>query len=144
MKTLANEVDWVFLGTCSRDMLPYISEKKAAVSFSQYPQALASMGLDLAIAPIASNAFNEAKSNLKLLEYGILGYPVVCSDIGPYRQGLPVKRVANTPQAWIAAIRERIHDPDAARQEGMALQAQVRQHWMLDDHLDEWLAGWTR
>ncbi|HRJ23412.1 MAG TPA: glycosyltransferase [Thauera sp.] len=144
VKTLANEVDWVFLGTCSRDMLPYISEKKAAVSFSQYPAALASMGLDLAIAPIASNAFNEAKSNLKLLEYGILGYPVVCSDIGPYRQGLPVKRVTNTPQAWIAAIRERIHDTDAARQEGIALRAQVRQHWMLDDHLDEWLAAWTR
>lgn len=144
VKALADEVDWVFFGTCCWDMLPYVRENRAAVPFPQYPAALAGMGLDLAIAPIASNAFNEAKSNLKLLEYGILGYPVVCSDIGPYRQDFPVKRVANTPQAWIAAIRERIHDPDATRQEGLALQAHVRRHWMLDDHLEDWFSAWTR
>jgi hypothetical protein len=33
--------------------------------------------------PFAQNAFNEAKSQLRLLEYGILDYPVVDTDILP-------------------------------------------------------------
>lgn len=144
VKALAKEVDWIFFGACPPDMLPYVKETHAGVSFEQYPAALAGLGLDLAIAPLEGNAFNEAKSNLKLLEYGILGYPVVCSNVGPYRQNVPVKRVNNGTKAWVAAIRERIHDLDAARREGLALQAHVRQHWMIEDHLDEWLAAWTR
>ncbi|ANQ85865.1 glycosyltransferase [Azoarcus olearius] len=141
---LARDVDWIFFGTCPADLRPYVKEFYGGVPFEQYPAALASLGLDLALAPLESNAFNEAKSNLKLLEYGILGYPVVCSNVGPYRQGFPVKRVNNTSKAWIAAIRERIHDLKAARREGAALQAHVRQHWMLEDHLDEWQAAWAR
>ncbi|WP_334158410.1 glycosyltransferase [Oryzomicrobium sp.] len=144
VKTLAKEVDWVFFGACPQNMLPYVKETIAGVSFDQYPGMLANMGLDLAVAPLENNAFNECKSSLKLLEYGILGYPIVCSSSGAYRGDFPVKRVSNTAKAWIAAIRERIHDLDATRKEGETLQAHIRQHWMLEDHLDEWLAAWTR
>ncbi|THF65697.1 glycosyltransferase [Pseudothauera nasutitermitis] len=142
---LSREVDWVFFGIVRPELRPYIKQIHGAVPFDAYPAQLAAMDLDLALAPIGASAFNEAKSPLKLLEYGILGYPVVCSDVGPYQQpDFPVKRVANTAQAWIAAIRERIHDLDATRAEGQALQAHVRRHWMLEDHLDEWRAAWTR
>ncbi len=144
VKTLAKEVDWVFFGACRRDLLPYVKETFNGVPFDQYPGTLASMGLDLALAPLENNAFNECKSSLKLLEYGILGYPVVCSNSAAYRGDFPVKRVPNTAKAWIAAIRERIHDLDATRKEGETLQAHIRQHWMLEDHLDEWLTAWTR
>lgn len=141
---LSREVDWVFLGTVRPELRPYIKQVHGAVPFDTYPAQLAAMDLDLALAPIGASAFNEAKSPLKLLEYGVLGYPVVCSDVGPYQQpDFPVKRVANTSQAWIAAIRERINDLDAARTEGLALQAHIRQHWMLEDHLGDWLAAWT-
>jgi len=142
--TLANDVDWIFLGYCPDELRPFLREFHPAVPVKDYPAALANMGLDLAIAPLAANAFNEAKSNLKLLEYGILGYPVVCSNSAAYRGDFPVKRVPNTAKAWIAAIRERIHDLDATRKEGETLQAHIRQHWMLEDHLDEWLTAWTR
>lgn len=144
VQALAGEVDWVFFGACRREIFPYVAESFVGVPFDAYPETLARMDLDLALAPLVANPFNEAKSPLKLMEYGILGYPVVCSDVGPYRHGFPVKRVANAPKAWIAAIRERIHDLDALRREGSALQAHIRQHWMLDDHLDEWVAAWTR
>lgn len=141
---LSREVEWVFFGIVRPELRPYVKEVYGYVPFDAYPEQLANMDLDLALAPLEDNAFNGAKSPLKLLEYGILGYPVVCSDVGPYRQdAFPVKRVANTPQAWITAIRERIHDLDATRMEGQMLQAHVRAHWMLDDHLYEWLAAWT-
>lgn len=146
VRATAHEVDWVFFGMCPDALRPYVREFHDFVSpFQKYPAKLASLDLDLAVAPLEINPFNEAKSNLRLLEYGILGWPVVCSDIYPYRVGAPpVCRVPNQPQAWIEAILERAHDPDAAEREGNALRGWVRQHYLLEDHLQEWLGALTR
>lgn len=40
--------------------------------------------LDIAIAPLLPTAFNRARSDIKLLEYGALGIPTVASNFGPY------------------------------------------------------------
>ncbi|MEO1765706.1 glycosyltransferase [Thiobacter aerophilum] len=144
VKATAQEVDWVFFGMCPDALRPHVREyHDFVVSFYDYPAKLASLDLDLAVAPLAINAFNEAKSNLRLLEYGILGWPVVCTDIHPYRDA-PVKRVPNTTEAWVEAIRERIHDLDAAQAEGDELREWVRRHYLLENHLDEWLRALTR
>jgi len=135
VKALAKEVDWIFLGAYPEELRPYVHESHSMVPFSQYPAKLASLNLDLAIAPLEQNIFNEAKSNLRLLEYGILGYPVVCSDIYPYQQA-PVKRV--TDNAWLEAVRERIYDLDAAFKEGQELKQWVIKNWLLEDHVTEW------
>ncbi|HLO61687.1 MAG TPA: hypothetical protein VK165_01850, partial [Azonexus sp.] len=109
-----------------------------------YPAKLASLGLDLAIAPLEVNLFNESKSNLRLIEYGIFGWPVICTDIYPYRSNdAPVCRVPNEARRWIAAIREHLADRDALRRSGHELQRWVRQHYLLEDHLDDWLAALT-
>jgi hypothetical protein len=97
MAQLADEVDWVLLGHCPDGLRKPFREIHPPVAIADYPAALAALNLDVAIAPLEINAFNEAKSNLKLLEYGALGYPVVCSDIVPYQGPLPVTRVANRP-----------------------------------------------
>lgn len=39
---------------------------------------------DIAIAPIADNRFNAARSNIKVKEYAALGIPWLASPIGPY------------------------------------------------------------
>lgn len=144
VKETAKEVDWIFLGMCPEELRPYVREfHDFVLSFYDYPAKLASLNLDLAVAPLEIHPFNEAKSNLRLLEYGIMGWPVVCTDIYPY-QNAPVKRVANEPQAWIDAIRERINDLDAAEQEGDQLKAWVQQNFMLEDHLDEWVRALVR
>jgi len=129
---------------CPEELRPFVREfHDFVVSFYDYPAKLASLNLDLAVAPLALNVFNEAKSNLRLLEYGILGWPVVCTDIYPY-QNAPVKRVPNEPGAWIEAIRERVHDLDAAAAEGDRLREWVLRHFILEDHLGEWLDALTR
>lgn len=138
VKKTAGEVQWVFFGLCFEEWLSLGVEVHNPVVFEQYPNTLAALDLDLAVAPLAYNRFNQCKSNLKLLEYGALGWPVVCSDIEPYRDA-PVARVPNTPAAWINTIREHVDDLDASRREGDALRAWIHEHWMLDDHLDEWL-----
>lgn len=135
----AGEVDWVFFGMCPDPLRPHVREIHNAVDFAEYPARLASLDLDLAVAPLERNRFNEAKSNLRILEYGVLGWPVIASDIEPY-QAAPICRVANTPGAWIRAIREHVSERDALATAGDALQGWVRTHWMLEEHLNDWLA----
>ena len=137
VRDTAEEVDWVFFGMCPDCLRPYVREVHDAVRFESYPEQLAALNLDLAVAPLEHNRFNEAKSNLRLLEYGVLGWPVVASDIEPYRDA-PVCRVPNQPRAWINAIRERVHDVESAWREGDRLRNWVRENWMLSQHLTAW------
>jgi hypothetical protein len=138
VRETASEVDWVFFGMCPDFLEPYAKEIHDPVQFELYPEKLAELNLDLAVAPLERNKFNESKSNLRLLEYGILGWPVIASDIDPY-QNAPVCRVTNQARAWINAIRERIADLDATHREGDMLRNWVREKWMLQDHTGVWL-----
>jgi len=135
-----NEADWVFFGMCPDEIRPLISEYHDFGPFATYPAKLAALNLDIAVAPLETNRFNQGKSNLRLLEYGILGIPVVCTDITPYRNS-PAKCVPNNAQAWIEALRERIHDPLAAQTEGDALRAWVKRGYILENFHAEWLAA---
>jgi glycosyltransferase involved in cell wall biosynthesis len=142
VEALKDEVEWVFMGMCPEFLKPHIKEEHAFVAYNNYPAKLASLNLDLAIAPLEQHHFNEGKSNLRLLEYGIMGWPVVCTDIYPYQTNqAPVKRVNNLASEWIAAIRERIYDLDAAAREGDRLRDWVLTHYLLEDHLPQWLAA---
>jgi len=134
-----HEVDWIFFGMCPDEIRPLLKEYHPFGEFSAYPARLASLNLDLAVAPLAYTPFNQAKSNLRLLEYGILGIPVVCTDIDPYRDS-PACCVTNNADAWIEAIRARIHDPEAREREGAAIRSWVHEHFLLEPrHLKTWL-----
>jgi len=140
VEALHKEVDWIFMGDISVELKSFVAESYSAVQFDFYPQKLADLDLDLAIAPLGHNKFNECKTNLRLLEYGILGWPVVCTDILPY-QNAPVTRVANNVNEWIRVIKDKINEPVALKEEGEALQKWVIENYMLDDHIDEWVAA---
>lgn len=143
VKALANRVDWVFFGMVPEGVENYIAEFHPGVNIQDYPLRLAGLNLDLALAPLDHNLFNKCKSNLRLLEYGICGYPVIASDEEPYRCNLPVTLVKNRFKDWVAAIDEKLGDRQALWLEGLALQAAVRERWMLTDtNLERWRAAW--
>jgi O-antigen biosynthesis protein len=142
VQATAKEIDWVFLGLCPDALRPFVTEFHAWVPLHDYAAKLAALDLDLAVAPLEYHPFNEAKSNLRLLEYGVLGYPVLCTDILPYQCGLPVTRVGNKHRDWLRAVRELAADRDALRGAGERLRDAVLRDWMLEDHLDEWLRAW--
>jgi GT2 family glycosyltransferase/2-polyprenyl-3-methyl-5-hydroxy-6-metoxy-1,4-benzoquinol methylase len=144
VRDTATEVDWVFFGLCPEALKPLVKEFHPGVPLDQYAAKLAALDLDLAIAPLEDNAFNEAKSHLRLLEYGILGYPVICSDLAPYQGDFPVTRVANRYRDWTRALRDAVADRSALRAQGDALRAKVLADWMMEDHLDTWLRAWLR
>lgn len=145
VKATAGEVDWVFMGMCPDEIKPYVHEFHHFVPINEYPAKLASLNLDLAVAPLEIHPFNEAKSNLRLLEYGVLGWPVICTDIYPYQtNNPPVVRVKNEVDEWVAAIRQLLADKAALADAGSALRSWVIQHYMLEDHIDEWLEALTK
>jgi len=144
VKTLADEVDWVFFGMCPEALRPYVKEFHSAINMAEYPQKLASLNLDLALAPLEQNLFNDCKSNLRLLEYGACGFPVICTDTKAYAGYLPCTRVKdNTTEQWLDAIRMHLADPQASYRQGDALRNAVLQDYMLmPHHLQHWANAW--
>lgn len=145
VEALADEVEWVFFGMIPPGCEAFVGEYIPPIRpFALYPARLATMALDVALAPLETNLFNEAKSNLRLLEYGFFGWPVIASDIFPYRtDNAPVTLVPNGEAAWIESIRQHIHDLDAAERRGDELQQWVRSAYLLEDHSDDWLSALT-
>jgi hypothetical protein len=109
-----------------------------------YPQKLASLDLDLAIAPLENNQFNDCKSNLRLLEYGACGYPVICSNSRAFTDsGLPVEIIKNRYKDWIDSIRAHISEINHLPQKGIQLKEQVTNKWMLEkESLKNWQSKW--
>lgn len=144
VRELACEVEWVFFGMCPDQLKPYIHEFHPAVGLKDYPAKLASLNLDLALAPLEFHIFNDCKSNLRLLEYGACGYPVICTDTEAYRGYLPCTRVySNSTQEWLEAIRMHLSDPVASYRMGDELREAVLRDFMLrDDNLQHWVWGW--
>ena len=142
VKATAKEVDWVFLGMCPKEIRAEVAEYHLGVDLNDYPAKLASLNLDLAVAPLEDVPFNHGKSHLRLLEYGVLGYPVICTDITPYRGDYPVTRVANRFKDWVDAIRSHVADRDALARRGDALREYINANWILEDNLDVWAKAW--
>ncbi|MBC3209529.1 glycosyltransferase [Pseudomonas sp. SWRI111] len=144
VRELANEVDWVFFGMCPDDLRPYMHEFHGVIALDVYPAKLASLNLDLALAPLEFHIFNDCKSNLRLLEYGACGYPVICTDTEAYQGYLPCTRVkTNSTDEWLQAIRMHLADPDASYRMGDELREVVMRDYVLrGDNLRYWENGW--
>jgi glycosyltransferase involved in cell wall biosynthesis len=79
------------------------------VDYKDYPDKLASISADVAIAPLADVPFNRYKSPVKLIEYAAVGYPIIASDVGPYHDCVEHLSerpffMASTPSEWVAAL----------------------------------------
>ncbi|MFA3760684.1 glycosyltransferase [Yersinia sp. 2466 StPb PI] len=140
VKALENEVEWVFMGMKPEGVN---CEFHGGVPIELYPEKLASLNLDLAVVPLEQNQFNVSKSNLRLLEMGACGIPVICTDIEPYHGDLPATRINNRFKDWVDAIRMHLDDMETTARIGDELRSAVRQKWMLEgDNLNAWLQAW--
>ncbi len=80
-----DEYQWVFVGGIPKSLEnnPKI-ERHGWVSVIEYPQFMKSLNIDIMLAILEQNKFNECKSNIKALEATALGVPLLCSNIEPY------------------------------------------------------------
>lgn len=140
IKALEDQVQWVFMGMKPEGIK---CEFHPGVPFDLYPEKLASLNLDLALVPLEINQFNECKSNLRLLEIGTCGVPIIATDIEPYRCGLPVTLVENRFKDWMKAIQAYLNDPALRARQGDALRDAIHRDWYLRNQgLVEWQNAW--
>jgi hypothetical protein len=52
------------------------------VEYNQYPKLLSSF--DLALIPMQDHAYNRCKSPLKVIDYGAMGVPAICSSVASF------------------------------------------------------------
>jgi GT2 family glycosyltransferase/SAM-dependent methyltransferase len=142
VKILQHEVEWVFLGSCPEALRPYVHEFHSGVLIDGYPARLASMNLDLALAPLVDNDFNRARTALRVLECGVLGYPVIASDMPSFRMGFPITLVGSSVDDWVSAIRSMVADRTALAAAGDRLRQHILDHWTMDNNLDVWFNAW--
>lgn len=78
--------------------------------FYDFPTMMQNIKADIAIAPIKDSVFNQAKSDLKYLEYSAMNIPAICSSIakgqGPYDLTNCPNLVENDPDAWYQSIKD--------------------------------------
>jgi glycosyltransferase involved in cell wall biosynthesis len=112
------------------------------VALDEYPFAYAS--LDIALCPLADNAFNRAKSWIKPLEAASVGVVPIMSPTPEYRRlhELGIGLLARSPREWAGALRRLLVDQEYRFQlqvEGF----EVARRLTVDSQVDSWWAAWT-
>jgi O-antigen biosynthesis protein len=100
----SDDYEWNIIGGCPIELKnnDKIIKHKWMDIFN-YPNYLKSLNIDLGIAPLEQNLFNECKSNIKAKEYTAAGIPAIYTDIYPYKN---LKMKAKTDEEMISMIED--------------------------------------
>lgn len=89
--------------------------------------------MDIVLAPLEEgNVFCRAKSEIKFIEAGALGLPVVASRIDPFEQVIAEGEdglLASTPEEWEEALSRLIERPDLRQEIGEAARRKVMESY---------------
>lgn len=106
------------------------------VTIQDYPKHLASLGLDIGLAPLVDRPFNQAKSAIKWMEYSALSIPTVASPVGPYLGPKNLLRAFNKYE-WASHIIGLIEDEKMRRKLGDQAFAEVHAEHDARKHIQE-------
>ena len=110
----------------------------------RYYKKIGSLNLDIAIAPLKANAFNDCKSFIKCLEYGMMGIPIVASDVGPYsdyiERGGPIV-TAHDHHDWIGHLSALVEEGFVRRGMAEANLKHIRRNHTEASALIQWEAA---
>lgn len=88
---IINTIDkyqWVFMGGVPLQLKKYVENNKIEFHpwshLQDYPYVVNKLNIDIMIAPLQDNIFNNCKSEIKFLEASALGIPMVAQDIITY------------------------------------------------------------
>jgi glycosyltransferase involved in cell wall biosynthesis len=115
--------------TLADDFRPF-AERVERVPFTDFKAYLAVLAAaDIAIAPLENTIFNDAKSNIKLIEAAVVGLPSVCSPRREFRDCVEHGVdgfLAETDTEWFDALRTLADDAALRARIGDAVSARIR------------------
>ncbi len=131
-------VVWMICGNDSRiyEQLPIHKDNKfyqPGVDAEQWPQIVKTF--DIGVAPLFG-IYDQRRSWIKTLEYGLSGTPWVATEGEPYRDHASLgKLLINSPERWEYAIEETI--VNLAKEQALAEQrVELYKSWCIDSQLD--------
>ena len=97
---------------------------------------------DIGLAPLTDRPFNRYKSDIKFLDYGVLGIPGIFSDVGPYHDAVEHEKngllVKNDPKSWFDAMTRMVNDEELRQRLGSNVAAYVKTHRLLRTCASSW------
>jgi len=122
-----------------------VNVKTIIANYEKYAKTVQNQDFDILIAPLVDNKFNQAKSNIKFLEYSTLGAPGVFSNVTPFNEivdnginGL----LASTHQEWFDYLKLLIESPEKRRIIAGNAQKTVKSSYRLSQHAEHWLEAY--
>lgn len=99
---------------------------------------------DIGLVPLNNIPFNEAKSNIKGLEYAAKGIPFIASPLPEYRalHETGAGNLADSPDEWAEHV-TRLLDYKQRRQDANRARNTVLQQWTIDQRAAEWQTVFT-
>lgn len=102
--------------------------------------------VDIFVAPLVDNLFNQCKSPLKFLEYSALGAPGVYSRLAPFSYLMTDGQdgfLAETLDEWRKGLMQLIENEGLRMQLAMNAQATIRKKWLLAENAYRWQEAYT-
>lgn len=109
-----------------------------ATDIQAYPGTLEKF--DIGLIPLADTAFNRSKSDLKFVEYSMLGIPSVASKLEPYLRSVKHGEngfLASSPKDWLKHLTRLVEDIELRRGIGARAQEFARTR-TIDQAIDKW------
>lgn len=88
-----------------RKFIDFDFEHRESTELWKFPKRLAELDLDIGLIVVEDNEFSRGKSNIKWMEYGLLGIPSISSRCEPYLNTNAIL-VDNSKEQWMAAIED--------------------------------------
>lgn len=110
-------------------------------TYDEFPQFLADLDLDIAVAPLIDTKFNRAKSNIKWLEHSMLEIPMVLSDMPPYSECVDNYKtgyLAKGTNQWVKYLSWLIESPEKRKEIGKAAKKVVLEKYLIDKQLPKY------
>ncbi|NTU71283.1 MAG: glycosyltransferase family 4 protein [Coriobacteriia bacterium] len=109
-----------------------------ATDIESYPTLLEQF--DIGLIPLADTTFNRGKSDLKFVEYSMLGIPSIAAKLEPYEKTVKHGEngfLASSAKDWLKHLTRLVEDVELRRAIGAAAQAYARTR-TIDSAIDRW------
>jgi GT2 family glycosyltransferase/tetratricopeptide (TPR) repeat protein/glycosyltransferase involved in cell wall biosynthesis len=144
-------VEFLFWGNLPASLRHCPQIKKIAEftpNYRQYVERLRTLTVDFALVPLEAMPFNQAKSNIKWLEYSICKVPAIFSDLEPYNKSVEHGKTgwlaANTVEGWHGAMKTLILDEGLRRSLAENAHRTVLAKHSLEANADLWVQAYEK
>ncbi len=109
---LEDRITWVLPVNSDKTMLDRLKkfaknvESVNQTPIADFPQGMLNWNLDLSVAPLQKNDFNDSKSNIKVLEAAAMGFPLIASESFAYDGFLETGMMFNDPHGLAKRVNE--------------------------------------